>query len=117
MYTINTKFDFVSRYPTKLEPLQLDRIKKHAKDYCHEFQENDIHLQGTYARPASIWGIIYIEGNVYIGGRISGQGMIVCQGNINLTDNVVHDDEDRKRPHKAFLIVGNQNFLGPNRLY
>jgi hypothetical protein len=98
-YTINTKFDFVSRYPTKLEPLQLDRIKKHAKDYCHEFHENDIHLQGTYARPASIWGIIYTEGNVYIGGRISGQGMIVCQGNIYLTDNVVHDDA------KSFLSL------------
>ncbi|HPW58663.1 MAG TPA: pilus assembly PilX N-terminal domain-containing protein, partial [Candidatus Rifleibacterium sp.] len=38
-YTMNTKFDFVSRHPDKLEPMQLDRIKKDAKDYCHEFIE------------------------------------------------------------------------------
>ncbi|RCK78919.1 MAG: hypothetical protein OZSIB_0470 [Candidatus Ozemobacter sibiricus] len=90
-YTINTKFDFVTRYPNKLEPLQLERIKKHGKEFCHEFYEGDLVLKGTYAKPASVWGIIYVQGNVYIGGRISGQGMIITEGNIILTDNVVHD--------------------------
>ncbi len=90
-YTINTKFDFVSRYPDKLEPMQLARIKKDAKDYCHEFIEKDLILQGTYSKPAAVWGLIYVQGNVHIGGRISGQGMIVTDGDIFINDNVVHD--------------------------
>lgn len=90
-YTINTKFDFVTRYPDKLQPLQYERIKKFAKDYCHEMYENDLILQGTYTKPAKVWGIIYVKGNLYIGGRISGRAMIVVEGNIILTDNVIKD--------------------------
>lgn len=90
-YTMNTKFDFVSRHPDKLEPMQLDRIKKDAKDYCHEFIERDLTLQGTYSKPASVWGLIYVQGDLHIGGRISGQGMIVTEGDIFITENVVHD--------------------------
>ncbi|MFZ2955621.1 MAG: hypothetical protein WA705_01815 [Candidatus Ozemobacteraceae bacterium] len=90
-YTINTKFDFVSRYANKLAPLQLDRIVKNAKEFCHELHEGDLFVKGSYAKPASVWGIIYVQGNVYIGGRIKGQGMIVTEGNIILTDDVVHD--------------------------
>ncbi len=90
-YTINTKFDFVSRYPNKLDPLQLERIKKHAKEFCHEFHEGDLILKGTYQKPVSVWGIIYVQGNVQIGGRISGQAMIVTEGNIILTDNITHE--------------------------
>ncbi|MDN5279325.1 MAG: hypothetical protein PWR01_3290 [Clostridiales bacterium] len=90
-YTINTKFDFVSRHPDKLEPLQLERIQKDAKNYCHEFHEGDLRLEGTYSRPASVMGLIYVQGNVYISGRVSGQGMIVTDGNIFINDDVVHD--------------------------
>ena len=98
-YTMNTKFDFVSRYPNKLEPLQLDRIQKHAKEYCHEYYEGDLILKGTYAKPALIWGIIYVQGNLHIGGRISGRGMIVTEGNIIVTDNLTHDNA------KSFLSL------------
>ena len=90
-YTINTKFDFVSRNPDKLEPMQLDRIKKNAKDYCHEFIERDLTLQGTYSKPATVMGLIYVQGSLIIGGRISGQAMIVSEGDIIITDNVVQD--------------------------
>lgn len=90
-YTINTKFDFVSRNPGKLEPMQLERIVKNAKDYCHEFIEKDLRLEGTYLKPAAIMGLIYVQGNVYIGGRISGQAMIVANGDIIITESVVKD--------------------------
>ncbi len=90
-YTINTKFDFVSRNPEKLEPMQLDRIKKNAKDYCHEYIEKDLKLEGTYSKPAVVMGLIYVQGNLFIGGRISGQAMIVTNGDIIITDNVVQD--------------------------
>ncbi|HNX74941.1 MAG TPA: hypothetical protein PLM07_01100 [Candidatus Rifleibacterium sp.] len=90
-YTINTKFDFVSRHPDKLEPMQLDRIKKEAKDYCHEYIEKDLTLQGSYSKPASVWGLLYVQGDLHVGGRISGQGMVVTEGDIYIDDNVVHD--------------------------
>lgn len=90
-YTINTKFDFVSRFANKLQPLQLDRIKKSAKEFCHEYHEGDLTIRGTYAEPASIWGIVYVQGDVTIGGRIKGQGMIVTEGNVIITDDVIHD--------------------------
>ncbi len=90
-YTINTKFDFVSRHSDKLEPMQLDRIKKNAKDYCHEFIEKDLHIQGTFSHPATQWGLIYVQGNTYIGGRISGQSMIVSEGDIYITESIVQD--------------------------
>ncbi len=72
--------------------MQLERIKKNAKDYCHEFHEKDLTLQGTYSTPASVWGIIFVDGNVRIGGRINGRGMIVCTGNIIITDDVKHEN-------------------------
>ncbi|MBI3039309.1 hypothetical protein HYY75_09730, partial [bacterium] len=87
-----TKFDFVSRYPEKLEPMQLDRIRKNAKEFCHEFYEGDVKSEGTYSKPVMVWGIIYVQGNVRIGGRVAGQGMIVSEGNITITDNITHDN-------------------------
>ena len=66
--------------------MQLDRIKKNAKDYCHEYYENDLTLEGTYSKPVSVWGVIYVDGNLHIGGRIAGQGMIVCKGNVYITE-------------------------------
>lgn len=93
-YTINTKFDFVSRHPDKLEPLQLARIIKDAKNYCHEFHEKELRLEGTYSRPASAMGLIYVQGNVHLSGRIKGQAMIVTEGDIFIHDNVVHDSAD-----------------------
>lgn len=93
-YTVTTKFDYVAKNPDVYQPMQLERIKKNAKDYCHEFHENDLTLQGTYSKAASVWGIIFVDGNLHIGGRIAGQGMIVCTGNIYITDNVIHDSGD-----------------------
>lgn len=93
-YTINTKFDFVSRHPDKLEPLQLARITKDAKNYCHEFHERELRLEGTYSRPAIAMGLIYVQGNVYLSGRIKGQAMIVTEGDIFIDDDVVHDSAD-----------------------
>jgi hypothetical protein len=57
--------------------LQLDRITKHARNYCHEFHEKNLILRGTYSKPASAMGLLYVQGNVYLQGRISGQAMIV----------------------------------------
>jgi hypothetical protein len=94
MYTINTKFDFVDRNPDKLEPLQLDRITKHARNYCHEFHEKNLILRGTYSKPASAMGLLYVQGNVYLQGRISGQAMIVTEGDIFIEGDVVHDSAD-----------------------
>lgn len=93
-YTINTKFDFVSKHPDNLQPMQLDRIKKNAKDYCHEYIEQDLTLMGTYSKPASVWGLVFVEGGLHIGGRIAGQGMIVCMGDVYIEDNVIHDSGD-----------------------
>ena len=90
-YTVTTKFDYVAKNHDVFQPMQLDRIKKNAKDYCHEFHEKDLEIQGSYAKPASVWGIVFVDGNVRIGGRIAGQGMIVCTGNIIITENVIHD--------------------------
>ena len=91
-YTVTTKFDYVTKNPDVFQPMQLERIKKNAKDYCHEFYENDLTVQGSYSEPVEVSGIIFVDGNVRIGGRISGKGMIVCTGNIIITDNVLHDD-------------------------
>jgi hypothetical protein len=93
-YTINTKFDFVSRFPDKLEPMQLARIKKDGKNYCHEFHERDLRLQGTYSRPAFAMGIIYVQGDVFLGGRIRGKGMIITEGDIIIEDSLVYDGAD-----------------------
>jgi hypothetical protein len=93
-YTINTKFDFVARHPDKLEPLQLERIIKNAKNYCHEFHEKDLRLEGTYSRPAFAMGLLYVQGDVYLGGRIKGQSMIVTEGDIIIEENLLHDNAD-----------------------
>ncbi len=90
-YTVTTKFDYVAKNREAFQPMQLERIKKNAKDYCHEFYENSITIQGTYSSPAQVWGIKFVNGDVKIGGRIAGRGMIVCTGNIYITENVVHD--------------------------
>ncbi len=93
-YTINTKFDYVSRNPDNLEPMQLDRISKEAKDYCHEYIENNYTLMGSYQKPARATGLIYVQGDVHIGGRFSGKAMIVTPGNIYVDESVIHDDAE-----------------------
>jgi hypothetical protein len=90
-YTVTTKFDYVAKNQDVFQPMQLERIKKNAKDYCHEFHEKDLTIQGTYSSPASVWGIIFVDGNVRIGGRINGRAMIVCTGNIIITEDVKHE--------------------------
>ncbi len=93
-YTINTKFDFVSRNPDKLEPLQLARIKKDAKNYCHEFHEKELRLEGTHSWPAIAMGLIYVQGNVRLSGRIKGKAMIVTEGDIYIDGTVEQDGKD-----------------------
>lgn len=102
-YTVTTKFDYVAKNQDVFQPMQLERIKKNAKDYCHEFYEKDLVLQGSYSSPATAWGILFVDGNVRIGGRISGKAMIVCTGNIIITENVVHDSGE------AFLSLVSLN--------
>ena len=102
-YTVTTKFDYVAKNRQAFQPMQLERIKKNAKDYCHEYYENDLTIQGTYSLPAAVWGLIFVDGNVRIGGRIAGRGMIVCTGNIFITENVIHDSGD------AFLSLVSLN--------
>ncbi len=90
-YTVTTKFDYVTNNHDVFQPMQLERIKKNAKDYCHEFYENDLTIQGTYSRPAMVWGILFVDGNVHIGGRVAGKGMVVCTGDIYISESVTHD--------------------------
>jgi hypothetical protein len=92
--------------------MQLDRIKKNAKDYCHEFYENDLEIQGSYSIPAEVWGIIYVNGNVRIGGRIAGKGMIVCDGKIYITEDVLHDNGESFLSLVSFdtFILQDNNF-------
>jgi hypothetical protein len=96
-YTINTKFDFVSRYPEKLAPLQLKRIVKNGKNFCHEFHEKKLVLEGDYSNAVPLWGIIYVQGDVHIRSvgtrkfKYSGKSMIIAEGNIYIEDNVEHE--------------------------
>jgi hypothetical protein len=70
-YTINTKFDFVSRYPQQTRTVCSSNASKHSREYCHEFFEGDITIEGILRQTRQgEWGIIYVKGNVRIGGRI-----------------------------------------------
>lgn len=91
-YTLNTKHDFVAENPDLLEPPKFKRIFKDAKDYCHEFYDKELTVAGTYSKPATLWGLKYVQGPLNIGGRISGQCMIVCEGDINVTSDILHDN-------------------------
>lgn len=90
-YTVTTKFDYVAKNRDSFQPMQLERIKKNARDYCHEYYESDLTIQGSYSSPCPVWGITFVDGDLTIGGRISGKGMIVCTGNIIITENIIHD--------------------------
>lgn len=93
-YTIFTRFAYVSENPERLEPMQLERITKDARNFCHEFIEKDLEIEGTYTRPAPVSGLIYVQGNLTLGGRYSGRAMIVTEGDIYIANDLVRDSAD-----------------------
>lgn len=93
-YTFFTKFNFVRENPNQLVPNNFARITDSARHYSHEFVETDLELEGTYTRPLRRNGLIYVQGNLSIGGRFSGRAMIVTEGDVVITQDIIHDSAD-----------------------
>lgn len=93
-YTPGTRFNYLTTNPEHFSARQLERIRNDAIIYCHEMVQGDLRLSGTYSLPINKSGLIYVSGRLAIGGRFSGRAMIVTEGDIILTDDVVYDSSD-----------------------
>ncbi len=92
-YTINTRPDYVRRYPERKEAKNLKRIREKAQKYAHRMIRKPLFLQGTQDAPIELGGLWYCTGKVTIGGPYTGKGMIVSEKEIIITNDLVRADE------------------------
>ena len=95
-YTINTRPDYVRRYPDRKDPRNLERLEKEAKKHAHRAIIGNITLTGTAELPINLGGLWHCTGKVSIGGYYSGKGLIVCNQEILITSDLLRSDDQSR---------------------
>ena len=92
-YTINTRPDYVRRYPDRKDPRNLKRIHEQGRKQAHRVISGNLFLKGTPDNPITLGGLWFCTGKVTIGGPYTGRGMIVSEKEIVVTDDLVRSDD------------------------
>lgn len=95
-YTINTRMNYVQRYPGERPVPQLDALARNAPRVATRTLPDGAVLQGTPGSPLALDGVWYARGNVTVGGAFTGRGVIVATGGIRLAASVTRADADAR---------------------
>jgi hypothetical protein len=95
-YTINTRPDYVRRYPERKDPANLKRLEDEAKNHAHRVLVQNISLSGTAELPIKLSGLWHCTGKVSIGGYYCGKGLIVSEKEILITGDLVRSDDQSR---------------------
>ncbi|MBI3893686.1 MAG: hypothetical protein HY303_19375 [Candidatus Wallbacteria bacterium] len=94
-YTINTRMNYVKRYPEREAVKNLKRLIDHGQKYAHVVYKEKKKLFGTPQQPLDLSGITYATEDLTIAGPYQGRGLIVTDKNIiiagDLTQMNSHD--------------------------
>lgn len=93
-YTINTRMNYVLRYPEREPVPNLERLEKNALKHATRVFKSGTFLSGTKEAPIELDGIWFARETVRISGFYKGNGMIVCEKDIVITDHLKRADEN-----------------------
>ena len=93
-YTINTRMNYVLRYPEREPVPNLERIEKNSLKHATSVFKSSLFLSGTKDAPMELDGIWYAHEDVRVGGFYKGHGMIVCDKDITITQDLLRAVED-----------------------
>ena len=95
-YTINTRMNYVLRYPDREEVPNLSRLEKFGQKYSHRLFKAPVTLIGTERNPIRLAGIWYSQEDVTLGGPYTGRGLIISEKNIIISSDLtpVVDGQD-----------------------
>lgn len=92
-YTINTRPDYVRRYPERKDMPNLARLRELGRRHAHRVVRRKAVLRGTDENPLELRGIWYFTEDVTIGGPFTGRGVILCDKTITVLDDLTRDQE------------------------
>lgn len=87
-YTINTRMNYVLRYPNREQVPNLERLQKSSAQEATMLYRRSVSLLGTRERPIELDGIWHCREDVRIGGHYTGRGLLVCEKDIHVVDHV-----------------------------
>ena len=94
-YTINTRPDYVRRYPERKPMKGLQRLKKDGIRHAHRAVKQNTVMLGTRDKPILLGGLWHFKENLTIGGYYTGRGLLMCDKKIKITDDLMRlDDND-----------------------
>ncbi len=91
-YTINTRMNYVKRYPDRKDVANLARLKEHASKFAHSVSKKKMKLIGTVEEPLQLNGLWYCKEDITIGGPYQGRGLVVTEKNIIVTDDITAEE-------------------------
>lgn len=93
-YTINTRMNYVLRYPEREPVPNLERLEKNALKHATRVFKSSTYLNGTKEAPIELDGIWFARDTVRISGFYKGNGLIVSEKDIVITDHLKRVDEN-----------------------
>ena len=92
-YTINTRPDYVRRYPERKAMKKLERLKKEGRRHAHLLVKQERKLVGTEDRPINLSGLWYFTEDLRIEGYYTGRGLIICDKKITIAGDLERLEE------------------------
>jgi hypothetical protein len=117
-YTINTRMNYVLRYPEREPVPHLERLEKFAAKHATLNFKQPVSLVGTLSAPIQLEGIWYSKEEVKIGGYYKGRGLIISEVGITVTEDLkpVDDPEPAQVPGPATAAMQKTEPRSPHML-
>ncbi|MBI4872687.1 MAG: hypothetical protein HY814_14100 [Candidatus Riflebacteria bacterium] len=87
-YTINTRMNYVKRYPEREGIPNLKRLQEHGAKFAHVLLKKKQLMAGSAVQPLDVDGIRYSTEDVVLSGPYQGRGLIVTEKNIIITGDL-----------------------------
>lgn len=91
-YTINTRMNYVKRYPEREGVGNLKRLQEKGAKFAHVFFKEKRKLVGTFDQPLDVDGLVYATEDLTVGGPYHGRGLIVSEKNITIVSDLTSKD-------------------------
>jgi hypothetical protein len=106
-YTINTRMNYVLRYPEREEVPNLKRLQTYSSKYANMLFKKPVVLYGSIGNPIQLEGLWHAREEVKIGGYFKGRGLIVSEKGIILTESLQRVESKTKEDDLLALVALN----------
>lgn len=95
-YTVNTMLNYLRRHPDGSRMPRLERLRSRAKRFHQRQLPKKARLVGMAKEPLHVEGIWYAPGSVEIEGPFVGRGLVVAEGQIRITGDLISADAESR---------------------